>query len=224
LLHQSRLLESELKAIRSQMNPHFIFNVLNSIESYIMDNDKRTASRLVQKFASLSRLILENSTKSFVTADKEWKALTLYTELEAMRYNNSFTYNFIVDQELQLKTFLLPPMLVQPLIENAILHGLIVDQHPDAHLEVEIKKHDRDIFITVTDNGVGIENKSKRSPKIGGVKEKSIGLASIKERIEMINQQEPNANSSFEIKGKADGNGTIAILKLPIFNSEPLSS
>ncbi len=81
LLHQYQLSESELKAIRSQMNPHFMFNVLNSIESYIMDSDRKTASRLIQKFASLTRLILENSTKSLVTADREWKALMLYMRL-----------------------------------------------------------------------------------------------------------------------------------------------
>ncbi len=79
LLHKNNITESELKAIRSQMNPHFIFNVLNSLESYIMDNDKQTACKLVQKFAGLSRLVLENSTHSLVLASKEWKALIPYT-------------------------------------------------------------------------------------------------------------------------------------------------
>ena len=216
LTYQYQLSESELKAIRSQMNPHFIFNVLNSIEAYIMENDKKTASRLIQKFASLSRLILENSIKSLVAADREWKSLILYTELEAMRYNNSFTFNFKVDEELQLKTLLLPPMLVQPLIENAILHGLIVDQHPDAHLEVQIKKHENGICISVEDNGTGIDNQSKNNKKTW-VKEKSIGLVSIKERIDMINKQEKNYKASFSIKQKGE-RGTIALICLPIFN------
>lgn len=216
LSYQYQLSESELKAIRSQMNPHFIFNVLNSIEAYIMENDKKTASRLIQKFASLSRLILENSTKSLVAADREWKSLILYTELEAMRYNNSFTFNFKVDEQLQLKTLLLPPMLVQPLIENAILHGLIVDQHPDAHLEVQIKKHENGICINVEDNGTGIDNQSKTSKKTW-VKEKSIGLVSIRERIDMINKQEENYKASFSINQRAEG-GTIAVICLPIFN------
>ena len=216
LTYQYQLSESELKAIRSQMNPHFIFNVLNSIEAYIMENDKKTASRLIQKFASLSRLILENSTKSLVAADREWKSLILYTELEAMRYNNLFTFNFVVDAELQLKTLLLPPMLVQPLIENAILHGLIVDQHPDAHLEVQIKKHENGICISVEDNGTGIDNQSKTNKKTW-VKEKSIGLISIKERIDMINKQEKTHKASFNITQRAEG-GTIAVICLPIFN------
>mgnify|MGYP003574976300 CR=1 FL=1 len=218
LLHQSKLFESELKAIRSQMNPHFIFNVLNSIEAYIMDNDKQTASRLIQKFASLSRLILENSTRSLVTADREWKALKLYTELEAMRYNNSFSFNFDADESLQLKTLLLPPMLIQPLIENAILHGLIVNPKPGAHLEVQLKKHEQGISITVEDNGNGLENKPKTHTKTG-VKEKSMGLASIKERIAMINAQKNNYIASFKIMSRPDGEGTFASILLPNFDN-----
>jgi len=217
LLHQSRLLESELKAIRSQMNPHFIFNVLNSIESYIMDNDKRTAARLVQKFASLSRLILENSTKSLVTAAKEWKALTLYTELEAMRYNHVFSFNFIVDEQLQLKTLLLPPMLIQPLIENAILHGLIEENKPDAHLEVQLKSTVSGICITVTDNGLGIHKPKMVKEKFDSVKEKSIGIESIRERIEIINQQYHTTTASFTIGPGKDDVGTVAIVCLPVY-------
>ncbi len=215
LLHQSKLFESELKAIRSQMNPHFIFNVLNSIEAYIMDNDKKTASRLVQKFASLSRLILENSTKSLVTGDKEWKALMLYTELEAMRYNHSFTFNFIVDEKLKLNKILLPPMLIQPLIENAILHGLIVENKPDAHLEVKLELTGNGICITVTDNGVGIENKPKEK-KTSAFKEKSIGLESIRERIEVISRQENGNKASFVIHAGLNSLGTIATVCLPM--------
>lgn len=218
LLHQSKLIESELKAIRSQMNPHFIFNVLNSIEAYIMDNDKQTASRLIQKFAALSRLILENSTKSLVTADREWKALKLYTELEAMRYNNSFSFNFDADESLQLKTLLLPPMLIQPLIENAILHGLIVNPKPGAHLEVQLKRHDQGICITVEDNGSGLDHQPKTRTKTG-VKEKSMGLASIKERIAMINAQKNNYLASFKIIPRPKGEGTFATILLPNFDN-----
>jgi sensor histidine kinase YesM len=216
LTHKYQLSESELKAIRSQMNPHFIFNVLNSIEAYIMENDKRTASRLIQKFASLSRLILENSTKRLVPADKEWKSLMLYTELEAMRYNNSFSYNFIVDDVIELKSLLLPPMLIQPLIENAILHGLIVDPQPEAHLEVKMEKSDGKICITVSDNGIGIDQ-SKIMNQGTAIKEKSIGLASIKERVEILNNQGDNSTATFDIRPKSNGRGTIAVICLSIF-------
>ncbi|WEK34044.1 MAG: tetratricopeptide repeat protein [Candidatus Pseudobacter hemicellulosilyticus] len=215
LLYQSQLSESELKAIRSQMNPHFIFNVLNSIESYIMDNDKKTASRLVQKFASLSRLILENSTRSLVTADKEWKALLLYTELEAIRYSNSFTYKFVKDENLALQTILLPPMLIQPLIENAILHGLIINTQPDAQLEVAFRKTATGVCITVSDNGIGIDSGYTRTKQGTGVKETSMGLVSIKERIEIINMQHPTTEATFSIKAGENGKGTVAMICLP---------
>lgn len=214
LSFQNQLSESELKAIRSQMNPHFIFNVLNSIESYIMDNNKRTASRLIQKFAALSRLILENSTRSLVTADREWKALKLYTELEAMRYNNSFSYSFKLDESIDLKALMLPPMLIQPLIENAILHGLIVDHQPNAHLEVSIKKIETGICVMVKDNGKGFNPQSSPHDKIG-IKEKSMGLQSIRERIEMINLQNQNGTANFLINSGETGKGTIAMLCLP---------
>lgn len=220
LKHQYQLSESELKAIRSQMNPHFIFNVLNSIEAYVMDNEKRKASRLIQKFASLSRLILENSTKSLVTADKEWKAIMLYTELEAMRYENAFTYSFTVLDDIQLKTLYLPPMLVQPLIENAILHGLIIDPKADAHLTVSLEMKDDRICITVADNGVGLENESNKNKK-NPIKEQSLGLASIKERIDMINKQQSGNQASFTIGPGKNQRGTIAKICLPFFNGNP---
>jgi tetratricopeptide (TPR) repeat protein len=218
LLHQYQLSESELKAIRSQMNPHFMFNVLNSIESYIMDSDRKTASRLIQKFASLTRLILENSTKSLVTADKEWKALMLYTELEATRYNNSFTYEFVADDNLELKTLFLPPMLIQPLIENAILHGLIAESNSDAHLTVRLEKIATGICITVSDNGLGMEKSAKMPKKLAGVKEKSIGITSIKERIEMINLQNKTTAASFSITAGENGAGTVAMVCLPMLS------
>ena len=214
--YKNQLSKSELKAIRLQMNPHFIFNVLNSIEAYVMENDKRTASRLIQKFASLSRLILENSTKSMINADKEWKVLMLYTELEAMRYADVFTYSFSVDDDLQLKTLYLPPMLIQPLIENAILHGLIIDPKPGAHLAVNMRKTDHGICITVEDNGIGIEHASNKD--VGNpIKEKSMGLAAVKERIEMINKELGTPQASFTIDVGPGKKGTVATVCLPIF-------
>ncbi|MCE7042531.1 tetratricopeptide repeat protein [Dyadobacter sp. CY312] len=214
LEHQYQLSESELRAIRSQMNPHFIFNVLNSIESYIMDNDKRTASRLVQKFASLSRLILENSIKSLIPADKEWKALRLYTELEAMRYNNSFTYSFEHAPEISLSTILLPPMLIQPLIENAILHGIIGQAITDAHISVTMEQLEQTLIIKVSDNGIGLNSTSNKT-LVNVVKEKSIGLKSIRERIKLLNLQYPGS-ASFSVEEGPEQRGTIAVISLPV--------
>ncbi len=216
LLHQNKLSESELKAIRAQMNPHFIFNVLNSIESYILENDPKMACRLVQKFASLSRIILENSTQSLVTAEREWKALQLYTELEAMRFNNQFTYNFYADPLIDLSALLLPPMLIQPLIENSIHHGLRNSPDDDKQVTVRLEQTEHELLFTIEDNGIGIDEKAK--PKTSAIKNKSIGLSAIRDRISLINtMHEDHGDAEFEIHSlkESNGKGTVARLKLP---------
>jgi len=147
----------------------------------------------------------------------------LYTELEAMRYAEIFTYTFEVDEHIQLKTTYLPPMLIQPLIENAILHGLIQNDKNNGHLNVVLTKTSEGICITVEDNGVGLKFKGKTN-RISGIKEQSLGLASITERIQMINKQIIDGpNASFSLQSRKDSSGTIAEVCLPIF-TEPSPS
>jgi sensor histidine kinase YesM len=217
LKHQFQLTESELKAIRSQMNPHFIFNVLNSIEAYIMDNDKQTASRLIQKFAALSRLILENSTKSLVTADREWKALKMYTELEAMRYNNAFSFNFDVDESLLLRTLLLPPMLIQPLIENAIWHGTNGNGQ-NIDIKVNFTTKGNQLVCIVEDNGIGITHSLLQKNKRDN--HQSFGISNIKNRIELMNRKHSNESAiTVEDKENLPGQsttGTLVTITLPL--------
>lgn len=214
LINRNKLSESELKAIRAQMNPHFIFNVLNSIESYIVENDSRTASRLVQKFASLSRLILENSTQSMVVADREWKALKLYAELEVMRFNKQFSCSFHVDPSIDLSKLLLPPMLVQPLIENAIHHGMRNSTAENNAITVSLEQTENTLLFTVADNGIGMDE-AEKIKTFSAIKTKSIGLSSIKERIEIFNTMNGGQQGArFEIHNKQI-RGTTAILRLP---------
>jgi tetratricopeptide (TPR) repeat protein len=216
LTNKNKLSESELKAIRSQMNPHFIFNVLNSIESYIVENDAKTASRLVQKFASLSRLILENSTQSMVSADREWKALRLYAELEVMRFNHQFSCSFYADPSIDLTGLLLPPMLVQPLIENAIHHGVRNSTADNNIISVRLEQTASNLVFTVSDNGIGMEE-AEKFKTFSTIKSKSIGLSSIKERIEIFNSMNEGQTAGFDIRNKRteEGRGTIARLTLP---------
>ena len=215
LLHRNKLSESELKAIRAQMNPHFIFNVLNSIESYIVENDSKTASRLVQKFAALSRLILENSTQSMVSADREWKALQLYAELEVMRFNKQFSCSFHADPSIDLSRLLLPPMLIQPLIENAIHHGMRNSTGENNRINVEFGQTETEIYFIVEDNGIGMEE-AERFKTFSAIKAKSIGLSSIKERIDIFNVMNEGKPASFEISKKEDGKGTGTIARLTL--------
>ncbi|MBB5440288.1 tetratricopeptide (TPR) repeat protein [Pedobacter sp. AK017] len=216
LINRNKLSESELKAIRAQMNPHFIFNVLNSIESYIVENDSKTASRLVQKFAALSRLILENSTQSMVSADREWKALQLYAELEVMRFNKQFSCSFHADPSIDLSSLLLPPMLVQPLIENAIHHGMRNSTAPNNAIAVNLEQTEGALLFTVADNGIGMDE-AEKFKTFSAIKSKSIGISSIKERIEIFNVMNQGHPALFELRNKqtAEGRGTIAKLTLP---------
>ncbi len=217
LLLQQQLSESELKAIRSQMNPHFIFNVLSSIESYILENDPRAASKLVQKFARLTRLILENSTQSLVMASREWKAVQLYVELEAERFGNSFDFQFEIDPALDLSTIMLPPMLIQPLVENAIHHGLRQVREYRGVLIIRMEATGDLVRITVTDNGIGRENAKRLNTKVE-YKEKSTGISAIKERLDLLSADHPGVNPSLiyqDLSVEAQ-QGTRVILTLPL--------
>lgn len=217
LLLQQQLAESELKAIRSQMSPHFIFNVLNTIESYILDNDPGNASRLVQKFAGLTRLVLENSTKGMVPVAREWKVVQLYIELEAIRFGNQFGYSLEMNSKYLLEHILLPPMLIQPLVENAILHGLRHVKGYKGELRVSLVADEDKLIITVMDNGVGLGHAPSSETSVNN-KEKSMGITGIRERVAIMNAKDEKAVASFELinLNELGENGTKAILVLPL--------
>lgn len=227
LLLKQQLSESELKAIRAQMNPHFIFNVLNSIESYILENDAKSASRLVQQFARLTRLVLENSTQALVSADREWACVKLYTELEATRFEHSFDYAFQVAEGINLADIVLPPMLIQPLIENAIHHGLRHVEGYRGKLSVSIAmENDETLVVSVSDNGIGLTATKSRNTRLS-YKEKSLGIAGIRERLALLNNDHPNSRTglSFEPKdGDENKAGTTVRLVLAVIRTDELVS
>ncbi len=216
---QNQLMQSELKAIRAQMNPHFIFNVLNSIEAFIVNNEPKTAGRLLQKFAALCRLMLENSTQQYVNAGLEWQALKLYAELEAARFNYQFSYEFEQAPNTNLSELLIPPMMVQPIVENAIHHGL--RDAPGAGLHFKVTAiHEEDLLIFITeDNGRGLRQTEDEKKADEFVKKKSLGLALIKERIGIINQSIGKETAAFSLEPNITGRGAVAILKLPVLNN-----
>lgn len=214
---RQRLSESELKALRSQMNPHFIYNVLNSIEFYILENEAIAASKLVQRFSKLSRLVLENSTRPLVAADREWEVVVLYLELEAERFDHAFDYVLEGDLEVALSTILLPPMLIQPLVENAIHHGIRPLSQYRGVIRVGIEQQASTLVVTVTDNGVGLSQSGQRKPK-PQFKEQSLGIESIRERLSLLAASYPDVQSpSFTLRefSAADGPRTEARLVLP---------
>jgi hypothetical protein len=147
--------ELEMKALRAQMNPHFIFNSLNSIQNYILKNDSEKASQYLTKFSRLIRLILDHSNQNFITLSSEIQLLTLYIEMEDMRFEKHFESEISVDDNIDAEHILIPSMLIQPSVENAIWHGLL-HKNERGFLKIYFKKLDENLLeVTIEDNGVG---------------------------------------------------------------------
>jgi sensor histidine kinase YesM len=216
---RQQLSELENKALRSQMNPHFIFNSLNSINSYIIKNKTDEASVFVTKFARLIRLILDNSMESSVLLEKELMALSLYIEIENKRFENKFTWKINVDSSVDASRLLVPPMVIQPFVENAIWHGLLHKAEP-GQLQIDLFQRSGHLEIIIEDNGVG------RSAAIGlrsktSLKTKSHGLDVTSRRIANFNSDTLIGEAvSFTDLTSADGNpcGTRVSLKLALIN------
>jgi len=204
-----------LKALKSQMNPHFIFNALNSVNNYIALNDERQANKYLTDFSMLMRMVLDVSDKDFITLAEEVKLISLYLKLEHQRFQEKFDYTINIDKTLQLDKINIPPMLIQPFIENAVWHGLRYKENK-GKLEISIHKNDnKDVNITIIDNGVGRE-KSKQLKSKNQLKKKSKGMFNTAERIKIINEMY-NYNISLEINDlNLDKTGTKINLILPI--------
>ena len=179
-------MELKGRLLRSQMNPHFIFNSLNSIQSYITSNDQYNAEIYLSKFAKLMRSILENSRHSFVSLEQDISTLRTYIELEHLRFEGEFSYKVDVDENIDLDNAYIPPMLIQPYIENAIIHGLVGYTNKKGRLIIGFQKISHThIKCTIEDNGIGREK--ARDLKRRSIKPyKSLGMQVTKERMEVI--------------------------------------
>ncbi|MDO5979466.1 histidine kinase [Flavivirga spongiicola] len=176
-----------LKSLRSQMNPHFIFNALNSVNSFIASNDERTANKYLTDFSLLMRAVLENSEEDFIPLEKEIELLELYTKLEHFRFQDKFDYSINIDENIHVQDFVIPPMLLQPYIENAVWHGLRYKKSK-GHLEVEVAQTKSDeIKITIIDDGIG-RQKSKALKTKHQQKQNSKGMGNIKKRVSILNE------------------------------------
>ena len=181
---QAKVADSELKALRSQLNPHFIFNALNSISDFIAHKEKASANEYLAKFAKIMRLTLENSEHREVTLKKDLELLAMYMELEALRLNHKFTYSIKVDPGIDIDNTLIPPFILQPIIENSIWHG-ISKKEGRGEIKIEIRKVNETIICSVDDNGIGRSGAAVFSTKQN--KEKSMGLKITENRIKRIN-------------------------------------
>ncbi|MBR9846705.1 MAG: tetratricopeptide repeat protein [Algicola sp.] len=176
-----------LKSLRSQMNPHFIFNALNSVNSFIASSDERTANKYLSDFSHLMRSVLENSEEDFIPLQKEIELLDLYTKLEHFRFKDKFDYSITVDDAVDVSEYQIPPMLLQPYIENAVWHGLRYKTEK-GHLYISIdKKSKNEITISVSDDGIGRE-RSKSLKTEHQKKQNSKGMGNIKKRVAILNE------------------------------------
>lgn len=178
--------ETEMMALRAQMNPHFIFNCLNSIDNLIQTEQKEKATDYLAKFAQLIRAILENSKNNTIPCWKDLEALQLYLEMEQLRWDNKIQCQVTIDPEIQQGDYKVPPMVIQPYIENAILHGLLNKIGQDKKLTIDVKLSGNDIKYTITDNGVGRE-KAAAYKKINKPTHESFGMQITSERIQLFN-------------------------------------
>ena len=175
-----------LKSLRSQMNPHFIFNALNSVNSFIASNDERTANKYLTDFSLLMRAVLENSEEDFIPLEKEIELIKLYTKLEHFRFQDKFDYKINIDESINIHDFKIPPMLLQPYIENAVWHGLRYKKSK-GFLEINfVQKKEDEITITISDDGIGRE-KSKALKTENQQKQNSKGMGNIKKRVSILN-------------------------------------
>jgi hypothetical protein len=214
--------EMELKALRSQMNPHFIFNAINSIQHFILQNEQEEAHKYLSKFSKLIRNVLDNSRKPLITVEHESETLNLYMELEALRFEegNKFTYRIELDDKIDAHEVAIPSMLIQPYIENAIWHGL-------AHLNksiflrqgfilVRIEEVNHELIkCIVQDNGIGRAQAADYKSH-NKVSHKSVGMEVTKERLDLINKTK-KINLSINIIDLKDENSQPQGTRVEIF-------
>lgn len=185
--------ELRLMALRSVMNPHFIFNSLNSIQYYILENDQINAVNFLSTFSKLVRAILNNAVRPLVRLDEELDMLTLYVRLEAMRFDNKFSFVLDVNPEVDTKNTEIPSMLIQPFVENAILHGLY-NKVDTGVLRIRVAEEEDMLIVEVEDDGVG-RAAAARLKAANAIGHKSMGTTLTEERLRLINKEKASVET-----------------------------
>jgi hypothetical protein len=194
---KQKIAESQIQSLRAQMNPHFIFNCLNSIENFMMQNEKRKASDYLHKFSLLIRTILDSSRNELTTVALDMEALKLYIDLEQMRFNNKFSYKENIGPLLTAEDRNVPSLLIQPFVENAIVHGIAHSDRTDLKLVVSATLENNYIKYVIQDNGIG-RTKAADYNKLNKLHHKSVGLKITEDRIRLFNGEE-NLNGYIKI-------------------------
>lgn len=193
---KQKIAETQMEVLRAQMNPHFIFNSLNSIENFMMQNEKRLASDYLNKFTRLIRTILDSSLNELLPVAKDMEALQLYIDLQLLRFDNKFTYHTCIDPQLLTGDYKVPALIIQPFVENAIEHGIAHSEKRDCRLTVSAKLQDDFLIYLVEDNGIGrtqaaIYNQQNKP------NHKSVGLSITQDRIRLFNGQHSSGDDVY---------------------------
>jgi LytS/YehU family sensor histidine kinase len=218
--YERKLANVEMSALLAQMNPHFLFNSLNSIDSYIIRNESKKASEYLNNFARLMRLILQNSRSNYISLKDELEALELYIQMESLRFKNKFQYSIAVEEGLDTSSIVIPPMLIQPYVENAIWHGLMHRTNGvEGLVKINILKKEDDLLCLIEDNGIGRKMAAELKAQKQSSHKRSMGMQITQDRIEIINKLY-NMNASINIYDLKDeqGNarGTKVELTIPV--------
>jgi ligand-binding sensor domain-containing protein/two-component sensor histidine kinase len=216
LSQDMQLAEYEMKALHAQMNPHFIFNSLNSIRGMILQEDNRNASRYLARFARLIRLNLEHSKETFITLRQNIEYLEGYLEMEQLRFAD-FSFSIKTSADIDCNEIRLAPMMIQPLVENAIWHGLL-SKEKDKWVRIYFFQDGENLVCEIEDNGIGIRQ-SLHEKAFSHANHESIGIGNIRQRIEVLNEKY-GIGCSLSLKDKADipgrnDSGTVTTLMLP---------
>lgn len=199
------------------MNPHFLFNSLNSIQSFIMKNDTDNAVNFMSKFSNLMRLILSTSKSSYIVLQDEIKLLRYYLDIESLRFDNKFEYEITVDSEIDEDFISIPSHMIQPLAENSIKHGLI-HKEGKGKIDIRFSQKENHIQVIVEDNGVGRERAEEIIVR-KKLQKSAQGILITKERLQVFNRQQKTNLFEILIVDLYDNNGqpegTKVILNIP---------
>jgi len=210
------LTELELKALRAQMNPHFIFNCMNGINRLILEDENELASRNLTKFSKLIRMILDHSEKKAVSLDQELEMLETYISLEAQRFKGRIDYSISVDPTIDTRNIELPSMILQPFIENAIWHGLMHREGDGGRIDIKIEERDDVLHCTIEDNGVGRE-KALALKNSSARNHRSMAMKVTEARLALMDKSGlGKLVQIFDLKEKEKASGTRVLVTIPI--------
>jgi ligand-binding sensor domain-containing protein/putative methionine-R-sulfoxide reductase with GAF domain/two-component sensor histidine kinase len=221
----TKMMETKFMNLRLQMNPHFLFNSLSSIQHLVVSHQTTEAYQYLSVFSNFLRSILQYADKTFIALDDELKMLAMYIKLESLGFDKTFTYDIKVDEELDTEDIFIPPLIIQPLIENAIWHGL---QHKEGEKYFSVSFHNNDddnLVCTVEDNGIGRQEAAAiNAANLSTFVYQSKATSLIRERLALL-KQKTGKEASMTVEDKIDNNkatGTRISLIIPYYNNEAL--